>query len=115
MTLPLSTTTITIERRPLTVLDDPADPADYSTPEWELIESNVPAVISPPTASNNLVAGDRITYSASLRADPCDLKANDRLTEEDGTVWTVLWARPIVAVGLDHTEAQLRMVTGFSQ
>jgi hypothetical protein len=116
VTIPASTTTITVKRRQLNPLADPADPDEYPTPEWKTVESEVPAVISPPSASNKLAAGDRITFSARLICDPADVKAEDVITDAvDGTEWTVLWARPVVALGLDHVEGQLRMVSGFAQ
>ena len=113
--IPLATSAITVARRTgLAANTDPADPADYSSPEFTTVSTGVRAVLSAPTANPNLIAGDRITYSSRLICDPTDLQANDVVTDDvTGTEWVVLWARPITAVGLDHTEAQLRMVTGF--
>lgn len=114
--IPLATTTITVIRREMTDMEDLYDPADYPSPEWTTIVAGVRAVISPPTANPQLTAGTRLTWSASLRSDPCDLQENDHLIDaNDGTEWTVLWAREFDAIGLNHMEASLRMVQGFAQ
>lgn len=113
MTIPLATTHVTVTRSLLDGDTDQYDPDEYPDPDTAVIATGVRAVISPPTASTNLVAGQRVSFGAKLICDPTDLQASDTVTEDNGTVWTVLWARPIKAVGLDHTEAGLRMVTGF--
>lgn len=115
MTIPLATTHIAVLRPTITDTDDPYDPAENPTPEFVQIAQGIRAVISAPTASVNQVAGVRVTYVARLISDPTDLRASDQIIEDDGTQWEVHWARPIVAVGLDHTEASLQMVTGYAQ
>jgi hypothetical protein len=115
VTIPLANTTITIRRRNLTAIEDPADPAEYPAVEWATIAIGVRAVIAPPTANTQLIAGDRVAYGSTLRSDPCDMKPEDHLIDaKDGTEWTVLWCREFDAIGLNHMEAQLRMVTGYA-
>lgn len=116
--IPLATTTITIKRRqndPLADLADPADEGGDPVPEFRIVEEEVPAVLSPPTANNNMTAGNRQTYSSRLICEPADVQADDVVVDAmDGSEWMVLWARPVQALGLDHMEGQLRQVRGVA-
>lgn len=111
MAIPLETTLISVQRSTVGVDVDPSDaPPAALTP----VASGVRAVINTPSASVVLSSGDRVVYTAGFSCDPCDVIADDTVTESDGTQWMCLWARPQVGLGLDHVEGQLRLVTGAS-
>jgi len=112
MTIPVATTTIAVARTTDTAsLADPYD-LDPSTTSTAIVASGVRAVISPPTATVGLVGGAREEYDAKLTCDPCDIQAGDTVTDSAGNAWTVLWALPFDAFGLDHVQGGLRMVSG---
>lgn len=108
--IPLATTTVTVAREE-SGLD--VDPYDAAQPAPTTITTGVRAVVGAPSANVALSGGDRVVYTSTLRADPCDLQADDTVTDATtGLVWVVLWARRVTAVGQDMMTAQLRLVTG---
>lgn len=107
--IPLATTTITVDRVESAV---DVDGYDANPPAPTPTAAGVRAVITPPTANVALSGGDRVVYTAQLRSDPCDIQADDTLTDESGTTWQVLWARRVTALGQDMMTGQLRLVTG---
>lgn len=112
MAIPLETTRIMVQRSTVGMDVDPSDaPSDAAL---TTVVSGVRAVIGATSASAVLTSGDRVVYSASFSSDICDVIADDLVTESDGTQWVCLWARPQVGLGLDHTNGQLRLVTGAS-
>lgn len=111
--IPVSNTHITIVRSTATGDTDLYDPDEIPDPPTETIASGIRAAVDPPTASVNLVAGQRQVYGAKISADPCDLQANDIVTTDDGTVWTCLWARAVTSIGMSFVEGQLRLVKGY--
>ena len=114
MAIPLSQTTVTIMR----VYPDPsivglADGYAPNPPAARVVQTGVRAVLPPPNDSSRLVGGDRIVKNLQMQCDPCDLEAEDTVTDElNGTVWTVLWVNEIRSFGFCHTTAGLRLVTG---
>lgn len=107
--IPLATTTISVERVEAAV---DVDGYDDNLPGPTTVISGVRAVIGAPSANVALSGGDRVVYSATLRCDPCDLQADDTVTDETGTTWVVLWARRVTALGLDFIDGALRLTTG---
>lgn len=112
--IPIASTTITITRSSIDGdVEQPADPYDPTPPVVSEVASGVRAVIGVPSATTTLVGGTREVYQAKLTCDPVDLQAGDVVTDdEDGTAWTVLWARPSSGFGLDNMLAQLRLTVG---
>lgn len=111
--IPLCNTHITITR-PVLGQADPYDPDEYPTVTTELVSSGTRAVIDAPTGAPNLVAGQRIRYSARIVADPCDLQAGDSVTSDDGTLWSVQWAREVSALGFTYVEGQVQLTQGYA-
>lgn len=112
MSIPLATTTVTITRSSVPADTDGYDPNPAGP---ALVKEGVPAVVSLPGGAPVLVGGDRIVYNTRLTCDPVDLQANDLVTDDiEGTTWVCLWARQSIGLGLDHTVASLREVTGAS-
>lgn len=103
--IPLATTTITV-RRP-----SGGDPTD--APSFDRVARGVRAVISAPSGSQNVVGGNQEVVDAALSCDPTAIERTD-LIEDDttGDTYAIVWARQRVALGLDHTTAGLRKVTG---
>jgi hypothetical protein len=110
VTLPLSTTTISVERNVAEQMG--RDPYD-SPAQMEVLATGLRAVVTPPTGSAQLVGGTRVAYLAQLHCDPCDLQPEDQITDAmSGLTWTLLWASEVKALGLHFTEGQMRRVTG---
>lgn len=115
MSIPFSTTLLTIVRSTHAPTEDPYDPiSSYPNPDSAVVVTGVRAVITVPSASNNRVAGERIVYSSKLTSDPCDLRPFDLVTESSGLIWECLWSKPFGAFGISGMEAQLRLVVGFA-
>lgn len=110
MALALATTTITVRR----VAADPArDPYD-AEPEPVTVASGVAAHIFSPTGEEQTAGGSRSNVNIRLAADPVDLNAETDTVVDDttGVEYAVEWARDVVGLGLDHTQARLRHTTG---
>jgi len=107
MTLPLTTTTVTIERIP-----DDVDP--YETATLTVVGLNVPAVVSGSSGAGLDVGGAQETLSAKLFTEQdVDLKKSDQVTDDtSGEVWRVLWVRERYELGLGHKVAGLEAVEG---
>lgn len=110
MALPLNTTEISIRRTVETT--DWYDGYDADPPSPQVIATGVRAVISPPSGSARLIGGDRIVYNSQLRCDPCDLQAQDTVTDAAGNDWTVLTVSTLDTFGFSFMSADVRMVTG---
>lgn len=115
--IPLSTTTIRVERVP-TVDDggDPVDPYDPQ-PDAEIVAEAVRAVISSPTGRERNIGGTQSAVEFSLSCDPVDLRHTDTVHDEaTGLTYQVVWvtSRPSGGLGLDHTRAGLKMVSGIA-
>lgn len=105
--IPLSTTTITIER-PTSGLDG-AELPTYST-----VISRVPAHVSSPSGTTTRNNGAQEVTSASLSCGPgVDLRRQDRVIDENtGDVWYVTFVRKRRGLGLDRTTAGLDFARG---
>jgi hypothetical protein len=104
VTLPLTTTTITIERA--------GAHEPYETPTWTTVATGVPAHISSPNDTERVVGGDREVIDAKLLADTTDLVHIDRVTDAaTGEVFSVLWAQRRIGFDLAHIEAGLKRVS----
>jgi hypothetical protein len=109
--LPLATTTIDITRVAHDATRDGYDPRPNPT----TVARNVRAVIGSPSGRQNISAGDRTVVTWSLRADPCDLTADDTVTDNTtGDTYRVIWARQRYELGLGYTAAGLEQVAGAS-
>lgn len=108
MTLPLSTTTVTV-RRP-TAGEDRYETAS-ATPT---VASGVAAHVSSPSGAELNAGGQQEQVDAVLLCEAgTDVSHYDEITDDTtGDVWTVAWTRQRVGLGLDHTIAGLRRVTG---
>jgi hypothetical protein len=113
MAIPLSTTLVTITRPTFPSTSPSPDPYD-STPTLTVIASGVRATIAPPTSATvRLVGGDRDVYNSKLICDPTPVAVDDTVTDTvTGNVWTVLWVQASPQLGLSHTIAGIRLVTG---
>lgn len=109
--IPIATSTGTVTRVEDAVDVDPYDPpSDHVAPTT--IASGVRGVISPPGGTARLVGGTRVVYDAKLTCDPTELKPEDLWIDSGGLTWTVLFASQINALGMVHTAAAVRLVTG---
>jgi hypothetical protein len=107
MALPLATTTITIERSDQDGTKDAYDGVSFAS-----IATGIRAVIGSPSGTETAQAGSSEQVGARLNADPCDLRHDDRVTDETtGEVWLVTWTRRRYGLGLDHQVADLLAVT----
>ena len=107
MTLPLTTTTVTIEDIPPGV--DPYDDQTYS-----VSGSGVPAVISGPSGTDVRIGGDQQTITAILLCEnTVPIHPSSRVTDDTtGRVYTVSWVNERYELGLGHIKAGLYEVTG---
>lgn len=129
MSIPIATTTISIEREeyvrdvdtPVDAdpwgagYDEDADQVPDAASSWVVVESNIRANLGAPTG-RQIAGGTRIEYP--LAADPCGLVAGDRLYDErTGRRFAVLWAvdTPGVAGLLASVQAGVYEVTGTGQ
>lgn len=107
MTLPLTTTTVTIER-----LADGVDP--YEAEVWSTAYTGVPAVISGSSGVGQNIGGAQQTLNGKLFVDGAiNVKKADRVTDGiSGEVWMVDWVRQRYELGLGHRVAGLTLVEG---
>lgn len=106
MTIPVATTTIRVDQGTET------EPGEGLS--WTSTAFGIRAHIGTPTGNDQLRAGGgRETIDAVLHADSVSLAHTDRVYDETtGEVWQVVWVQPRQGLGLDHTHAGLRRVTG---
>lgn len=109
MAVPFHTTTITVLR----VAADPArDPYD-APPEPTVVASGVRGHLSSPSGRERTAGGSQEVVEFRLACDPVDLRHTDQVRDETtGLVYAVVWTRERQALGLDHTQAGLKQVTG---
>lgn len=109
MAIPLHTTTITVLR----VATDPGrDPYD-ALPEPAVVAAGVRAHLSSPSGRERTAGGSQEVVEFRLACDPVDLRHTDQVRDETtGLVYEVVWTRERQALGLDHTQAGLKQVTG---
>ena len=102
----LYTTTITIRR--------PAAPVDVydATPDAVLVGQGIPAHIGQPSGSSLSDGSEQETVTFRLDAPLVDLIHGDIVTDDrTGLVYSTVWSKPRQGLGLDHTEAAVRLVT----
>ncbi len=105
MSLPVSTTTITVLRA--SGSGDAYDGVSYST--WL---SGVRAVIGSPGGTEVNTGGSSQQMTARLNCDPILLKHTDRVRDDQtGITYEVLTTARRLGVGLDHTVADLMVIT----
>lgn len=104
MTLPLTTTTVTVE--------DGDTPEPYEGTTWTTRHAAAPAHISSPSGRERVgdAGGERI--DAVLLCD-VEVWRGDRVTDAaTGDVYRVAWVLERTGLGLDHTKAGLVRTTG---
>lgn len=113
MAIPLATTTITVTR---SLLDATADPYDAVTATPTDVAENVRAVIGSPSGFDSQRGqSHQEDVTHRLNSDPVALQPGDMIVDDvTGDEYTVVWARTRVALGVDHTVADLRQVTGLT-
>jgi hypothetical protein len=108
--IPLATTTIEIRR--LAASEDGYDPP--SDPP-EVVVSAVRAHLSAPTGAETLAGGAKERIDRHLDCDPVDVRQGDQVVDlTDEAVYVVAWSHLASGLGLDRTEAGLRLVTGLA-
>lgn len=107
MTLPLATTSISVVRSNQDGTKDVR-----TTLTWSVLKAGIRAHISTPSGTETVDGGSRADVVYRLDADPCDLTHADRVLDEDTSItYEVVWAAKRRGLGLDHTVADLRVVT----
>lgn len=119
MSIPLATTTITVERRQAPASDDdPWDTADdTAADEFVPVAQAVRAVISVRERQQPTGPGDSESVTFSLQCDPCDLTYLDQVTDDNtGQAYEVAWAVELQGVaGLSSVKAGLTTRKGLGQ
>jgi hypothetical protein len=107
MALPIHTTLISVLRSDQ---DGTKDSTDTLT--WSTIASGVRAHIGSPGGSETVTAGSSSTVTTRLSCDPTDLQHGDRVYDESlGLTYEVSWTAQRRGYGLEHTAADLVIVT----
>lgn len=120
MTLPLSTTTVRIERPPAEALNvDPwgegyDDPPQAPEGQREVVAEGVRAVIAPSSANGSNRGGQGEAVEFRLTVDPSDLTYLDVVVDETtGITYLVRWAQPVAGpLDLDHVAAGIYYTKG---
>ena len=110
MSIPIHTTTISVLRVPEDAERDPYD----AQPEAEVIASGVRAHISTGGGSETVVGGTQEVVTHRLSCDPTDIDHDDRIEDAEGQTYDVVWVSDRVGLGMDHTQAGLKRVSGHS-
>jgi len=107
MTLPLTTTTLTIKRVPANI-----DPYADTTPT--VVTLNVFGAISGSNGTGSDVGGAQQVLTARLFVESdVDVRIADVVIDETSNEeWRVLWVRKRYELGLGHTVAGLEYVAG---
>lgn len=116
MTIPLSTTTITVLRLPAIETPGPGeewlDPYDAQPARTE-VATGVRAHFSSPTGREIVQGGEQERVDFVLLCDTLTVGLNhlDEVEDETtGELYEVVWARRRIGLGLDHIEAGVRAV-----
>lgn len=111
MTIPLTTTTITVRRPSVDANRDPYE----EDPSPVTVAEGVRAHISSPSGREQAVGGEQSIVTFPLVCDPVDLQHTDTVIDEsDDAEYEVVWVLPRQGFGLDHVKADLKKVTGVS-
>lgn len=109
MAIPLATTTIAVLR---VEEDETRDPYD-AAPDPDTVASGVRAHISSPGGSENVAGGSQEVVTFRLDCDPTDITNTDQVQDETtDALYEVVWVEQRQGLGLDHTVADLKRVTG---
>lgn len=109
MALPIATTTIAVLRRTVLATDDPYE----VTAVPAAVAEGVRAVIGAPSGNELVAGGSQEDVTHRLDCDTTDLRNTDQVRDETTSeTFDVVWARSRTGLGLDHTVAGLRQVTG---
>lgn len=111
MSIPISTTTVTVLRVPGSATRDPYDPEPAAT----TVAAGVPAHISTSYGREQQRGGSQSVTSLRLSCDPipAGLLHTDRiLDDKTGEVYEVTWAVARFGLGMDHLQGGLRQVSG---
>lgn len=112
MGIPIATTTISVLRRQVLATDDPYE----VTAAAEVAASGVRAVIGAPSGTELVVgAAGQEDVTHRLDCDTVALESTDQVRDDvTSEVFNVVWARQRSGLGLDHTVAGLRQVSGVA-
>lgn len=108
--IPVATTTIEVLRLPADPTRDPEDPQ----PAPVSVASGVRAHIST-SRGREVVQGQSTQEIVEFRlsCDTADIQQDDQVRDEaTGEVYHVMWARSRSGLGLEHTQAGLKQVSG---
>lgn len=104
MSIPIHTTLITVKRATAADAFDRAAPVE--------IANGIRAHIGSPGGTENVTAGSSSLVTAHLSCDPTDLAHGDVVVDEStGLTYEVTWVAQRRGFGLDHTSADLLLVT----
>ena len=112
MSLPLTTTTLTLDR-PTNLTGDSAEELNFQT-----IATGIPGAVVFPTGSESVIQGDRERVDGKVEIEPQNfmIYRYDRFTDEQtGNVWSVSYARLRQGLGLDHWEIGVYAVAGIAR
>lgn len=111
MSLPFTTTTVTVTR-PDDLTADPGDGITLTT-----VASSVGAVLSSPSGRERIIAGQQQIVDKVLYVDQgTDLTHADTVTDTaTGVVYEVSWVDERTELGLGHLKAGLKIVTGAAE
>jgi hypothetical protein len=111
VSIPLSTTTIRIDRVPLSATRDSYD----VPPAASQVATGVRAHLSAPSGREILAGGSKEIVDRHLDCDVVDLLHGDTVTDLTTSVtYTVVWVHKRLGLGLDRMEAGLRIVAGVA-
>lgn len=104
--IPLNTTTITVYR---SNQDGTKDAGEVT---YLPLHAGVRAVIGGHTGNELATSGSSEHVSARLDCDPIDLRHDDHVHDDrTGERWLVSWTRRRLGFGIDHTVAELYVIT----
>lgn len=105
--IPIATTTIRVLR------PDPTDEPYEEPGEPTVVASGVRAHISTSTGREVVAGGSQEIVQFRMSSDPVDLTHLDRIqNEETGEIFEVSWVHQRRGLGMDHTQAGLKQVSG---
>lgn len=108
MSIPVATTTITVER---SSQDGTMDAFDLADAVWSVIASGVRAVIGSPSGTETVAGGSSEERTVRLNCDPTDLRHGDRVYDESTAItYEVTTTARRLGFGIDHTTADLLVV-----
>jgi hypothetical protein len=109
MSIPVATTTISVLRSDQ---DGTKDAIDLASSTWSPVFSGIRAVIGSPAGGETNAGGSSEQVAARLNCDPITLRHTDRVLDDPtGVLYEVTWTARRFGLGLDHTVADLILVT----